>query len=114
MGKRAKRIGEIGSREASWQELVILCRKCGGKLKGGFGEDGRSDLRGALRDALRETGRRGAVRILETGCFGICPKRAVVALRGTAPGRILIVPEGQPAATVLETLGLDPGQDAAP
>ena len=108
MSKRTKSIGEIGSREASWQDIVILCRKCGGKLKGGFGEKGRDDLRGALRHALRATGRRRAVRVLETGCFGICPKGAVVALRGKAPGRILIVPQGQPAARVLETLGLSP------
>lgn len=98
---------EIGSRVASWRELIVVCRKCGGRLKGGgFGENGSDDLRSALRDGLREAGRKRDVRLVETGCLGICPKGAVVAIRGSEPGRILIVPQGQPAASVLETLGV--------
>ncbi len=109
VGKKIKPSQPIGARQAAWRELVILCRKCGGKLKGGFGDDGRDDLRTALRDALRQAGRRRDVRIIEAGCFGVCPKRAVVALRGSLPGQLLIVPQGQPAAAVLDGLGIIPG-----
>ena len=87
---------------------MILCRKCGGKLDGGFGDDGRDDLRSALRDGLREAGRRRDIRIIETGCLGICPKGGVVALRGSEPGRVLIVSQGQSTGHVLETLGVSP------
>lgn len=106
--------GQIDSREAAWQDLVILCRKCGGKLKGGFGDKGRDNLRSALRDSLREAGRRRDVRIIETDCLGICPKGGVVAMRGSEPGRILIVPQGQAAGQVLETLGVTPAAPPVP
>ncbi len=107
MGKKIKPSSQpIGARQAAWQELVILCRKCGGKLKGGFGDEGRDDLRAALRDELREAGRRRDVRVIETGCLGICPRGAVVALRGSMPAQLLIVPQGQRAASVLDSLGI--------
>ncbi len=101
-------------REVAWRELVVLCRKCGGKLKGGFGDGGRDELRAALRQALRLAGRRREVRIIETGCLGVCPKGAVVALRGAAPGQLLIVPQGEPAASVLAGLGISPGPRPGP
>lgn len=99
---------QIDRRQAPWQDLVLLCRKCGGKLKGGFGDEGRDDLRSALRDGLREAGRRRDFRVVETGCLGICPKGGVVALRGSDPGRILIVPQGQAIVGVREALGVNP------
>ena|ERR1700712_3397505 len=108
MGKKQKIIpGQIGTREASWQDLVILCRKCSGKLKGGFGEDGHDDLRDALRDGLRAVGRRRDFRIIETGCLGICPKGGVVVMRGSTSGCVLIVPQGQEAGKVLKSLGVE-------
>ena len=114
MGKKIKPPSSpIGARQASWRDLVILCRKCGGKLKGGFGDEGRDDLRSILRQALRQAGRRRDVRIIETGCLGVCPKRAVVVLRGSMPGQLLIVPQGQPAASVLDSLGIIPAPPTA-
>ncbi len=110
MGKKSSRAEAIESREASWQEVVLLCGKCGGKLKGGFGEKGRDGLRDALRDTLRETGRRRDVRLVETGCLGVCPRDAVVALRGADPARLLIVPPGQPGGAVLAALGVKPNR----
>ena len=98
--------GEIGQRKAAWHDLVVLCRKCGGKRPGGFGADGEDDLRAALRRELRETGHKRRVRVVETGCLGVCPKRAVVAFRATDPGRLLIVPRGQPLVDVVAALGL--------
>ncbi len=113
VGKKIKPPPPIGVRQASWRELVVLCRKCSGKLEGGFGDEGRDDLRTVLRRALREAGRRRDVRIIETGCLGVCPKRAVVALRGSMPGQLLIVSQGQPAAGVLDSLGIIPAAQTA-
>ncbi len=114
MGKKIKPSPQpIVGRQAAWRELVVLCRKCTGKLKGGFGDDGREDLRVVLREVLREAGRRHEVRVIETGCLGVCPKRAVVALHGSMPGQLLIVPQGQPAASVLDSLGISLTQPMA-
>ena len=98
----------IVTRQAPWQDIVVLCRKCGGKLDGGFGDQGRDDLRSVLRDGLRDAGRKRDFRIVETGCLGICPKGGVAALRGSEPDRILIVPQGQAAGGLLETFGVRP------
>ena len=96
---------EIGRRPVAWRDLVILCRKCGGKRKGGFGEDGSDDLRAALRKGLRAAGYGRSVRVIETGCLGICPKRAVVAFRGADPSQLLIVPRGRGVSDILGHLG---------
>ena len=97
---------EIGQRRVAWQELVILCRSCSRACDGGFGKAGKDDLRSALRRELRKAGHGRSVRVIETGCLGICPKRAVVTFRGGDPGRLLTVPRGQPVAGVLDALGL--------
>ena len=95
---------EIVTKPASWTELVVLCRKCSRKLDGGFGQDGDESLRAAMREALREQGRRHSVRIVETKCLGVCPKRAVTMMAGSRPGQLFVVPEGTPATDVLALL----------
>jgi len=42
----------------------------------------------------RVNGHRRDVRIIETRCMGICPKKAVTALNASRPGRILTIPKG--------------------
>lgn len=86
--------GAVMTVPTGWLETVLICRKCSKKLDGGFGEDGRETLRAALRERLREVGQRRTVRIVETGCFGVCPKRAVVACLGRQPERLLVLGEG--------------------
>ncbi|WP_428377337.1 hypothetical protein [Lichenicoccus sp.] len=98
-------MAEVTTRPTPWLDVLVVCRKCSRKLKGGFGDKGRDDLRRALRDGLRAIGRRRQTRIIETGCFGICPKGGVVALRGSEPQRILIVPEGQSTKAMLAAFG---------
>lgn len=95
---------EIVTKPAPWTELVVLCRKCSRKLDGGFGQDGEESLRGALRETLREQGRRRSVRIVETKCLGVCPKRGVTMMAGSRPGQLFVVPEGTPAKDVLTLL----------
>ena len=84
-----------------WTDTLLICRKCSKKLRGGFGPDGHETLRQAVRAALRATGQRGQIGIIEVGCLKICPKRAVTTARASQPGILTIVPKGHPAAALL-------------
>ena len=84
-----------------WTDTLLICRKCSKKLRGGFGTDGKDTLRQAVREALRTTGRRGEVGIIEVGCLKICPKRAVTTARASQPGVFTIVPKGHAAASLV-------------
>lgn len=87
--------------------LVAICRKCGKKLGGGFGPRGKQSLAKALRSDLDlGKGKRATVRLVETGCLDICPKAAVVVIRGGAPGEVLIVAARTPVAEVAQRLEL--------
>ena len=91
-----------------WREIVVVCAKCSRKLDGGFGPDGADKLRSALKDGLREAGRRRQVRVVEGKCFGICPKKAVVVVGSAAPGALLVVPAGTAVAEVLRRVSPAP------
>ncbi len=105
MGHRKKAaLGEILAVATPWREFVVVCTKCSRKLDGGFGPDGAQTLRGALKDGLREQGRRREVRVVESGCFGLCPKGGVAMAHGAAPGVLLVVPAGESATRVIERL----------
>ena len=76
---------------SKWGPTALVCRKCGKKLHGGFGRKEKHGLADALEDHLKDSGRRRAARVIETGCLGICPKGAVaVALSD----RVLVVQAG--------------------
>jgi predicted metal-binding protein len=92
------------SRSTPWRDVIILCRKCGKKCDGGFGPKRKETLKTALRQALRETGRRRQVRVMETACLGICPKNGVTALNATHPGTIHVIPAGMDAPAAVRTL----------
>lgn len=94
----------ILARPTPWTRVILVCGKCSRKLEGGYGPKRKASLRTALNDELRETGQRRKVRILETKCFGLCPKKAVVALDATQPGRLLTIPRGTEPADILEML----------
>ncbi len=105
MGKKHKATcGEIITVRGSWRGVLLACRKCGGKLKGGFGPKGKDGLPDALRQLLRETGRRQEMRILEIGCLGVCPKGGVVVMHGAQPGEMLVIPEGTDLAQLAARL----------
>jgi predicted metal-binding protein len=87
-----------------WRDVIILCRKCGKKFDGGFGPKRKDGLKTALRQALRDSGRRRQTRIMETSCLGICPKHGVTALNATHPSRLHVVVAGTDAADALRTL----------
>lgn len=94
--------------EAPFRAVLLTCRKCGKRLGGGFGPRGEETLARMLRRALREDGRRGEVRVLETGCQGLCPKGAVSVIgpadQTGSPVRIWAVPRGTEAKSVLARL----------
>jgi predicted metal-binding protein len=98
-------------RPTPWKTVILLCGKCTRKLDGGFGPKGRESLRDALRAELRATGRRREVRIIETHCLGICPRKAVTAINASSPGMIVTVPKKTAAD---EALGLILGPTSAP
>ena len=103
MGKKHKAIeGEIVTAAGPWRDMLLVCRKCAAKGKGGgFGRDGRDTLPDALKQALRDRRKRRETRVLEVGCLGICPKGAVTVVRGAAPGEMLLVPRGMDVAALL-------------
>jgi predicted metal-binding protein len=96
--------------KTNWQDVVLVCRKCQKKLDGeGFGPAGDRPLRKALRKTLKAgKGRKAGVVVMETDCFDVCPKNAVVAVRaGRERAPMLIVPRGADMAEVRAALDLE-------
>ncbi len=96
----------IQTLQAPWRNVLVVCSKCSRKLHGGFGKKRKQDLAEALKGALKESGRRRELRILEVGCLGVCPKRAVTAIAAAKPSEVLTIPEGMDPALVLARLSL--------
>jgi predicted metal-binding protein len=91
MGDESK---SVETRTTPWRNIVLLCGKCSRKMDGGYGHRGKETLRTALRQSLSDQGIRREVRIIETKCLGICPKKAVVAINTARPQIILTIPAG--------------------
>ncbi len=89
---------------APWDGVALVCRKCSKKLDGGFGRKGKQDLSKVLRETLKATGRRRALRVVPVGCLGLCPKRAVTVAGSAAPASVFAVPAGTDPTEVLQTL----------
>jgi len=87
-----------------WTDVIVVCRKCGKKRDGGFGDKRKQSLKAVLRQALRESGRRRQIRVMETGCLGICPKDGVTALNATRPGMLRVIATGSNGPAALEAL----------
>jgi predicted metal-binding protein len=85
---------------APWSDVVLVCAKCAAKL--GRGRKGRSDLRGEIKQALKQAGLKG-VRVADVGCLDLCPKggQTVAVGRQMANGRLTVVgPQANGAAVV--------------
>ena len=89
---------------APWRDILLVCGKCSRKLEGGFGKKGKHDLADVLKGALKEAGRRRELRVVEVGCLGLCPKRAVSVVSTARPGEVLVVPQGADTAGLLSVL----------
>ena len=99
--------------KTQWRDVVLVCKKCSKKLDGGFGPDGDKTLKKALRKYLKAgKGRKAELAVIETGCFDICPKDAVIAVNAAEPKQLLIVPVGADLLEVKARLRLDDGRRA--
>jgi predicted metal-binding protein len=92
------------ARATPWRTVLVICRKCGKKLDGGFGRKRKESLKSVLRQNFRDAGRRRDIRICETACLGVCPKGGVTALNATHPGTIHVIPAGADVAEAIQTL----------
>lgn len=114
MSKKRKEVsGDIIIAKGPWRDVLLVCRKCSGKLKGGYGPTNKDTLPDAFKQVLRDLKRRRDVRVLEVGCLGICPKDAVTVIRGSAPEEMLVVPEGLDLMLLASRL-VSPAQSAPP
>ncbi len=87
--------------------LIAICAKCGKKVGGGFGPDGKQALGKALRRALDlPKPKRARTRLVETKCLKLCPKGAVAVIDSRDPAAILVIPAGTPVLAVAARLGL--------
>ena len=101
--------------KTQWRDVVLVCKKCSKKLDGGFGPDGDKTLKKALRKYLKAPkGRKGELAVIETACFDVCPKNAVIAVNAANPKALLIVPVGADLLEVKARLGLDDGRRSKP
>lgn len=80
--------------------MVLLCRKCARRL-GPAGKKSRKTLKRALKATPW-----GKVRLVETGCFSLCPKRAQVlaTLRPRGERRVAVVEPGFDTERVIDYL----------
>lgn len=100
-------MAKIAKVKRGWRELVLVCRKCTRKARGGFGRDGSKPLGKVLRKELGiAKGRKGEIGFIEVGCFGICPRRRVTLALGSDPGSCRVIPCGTPAKEIIEALDL--------
>jgi predicted metal-binding protein len=78
-------------------EIVVVCTKCA-KRQGLRPGSVRALLKKAGKQAAedRKTGARRKLRIVESGCLGPCPKRAVAVATGAslAAGRVILLDPG--------------------
>jgi predicted metal-binding protein len=101
----APRVRTVAS---GWQGAVLLCRKCGKKMGGGFGAGGKKNLAKLLRKALGTSkGRKGGFGVVEVGCLGVCPRDAVTLVDTAHPDRWRIVPRGADVAALAQELRAD-------
>ena len=107
----------IKTSRTKWRDVVLVCRKCQKKLDGGFGPHGDKSLKKALKTYLKPgdgKGRKAELAVIETACFDICPKNAVVCVNAAEPKALLIVPVGADLFEVKARLNLDDGRRLKP
>ena len=95
---------------APFADTVLVCGKCARKFKGA-GKPVAKQLKALLKDR-----RWGKVRIVETKCFDLCPKRRQVLAshRTLADHRLVVVEPGfSPEEALYALLGPPPQVDVA-
>lgn len=96
---------------SNWSQAILVCAKCSKKIGGGFGEGDKVPLAKALRRHLRlKKGRKGEAGIVEVRCLGVCPKNAVVVVKGADSRVWNLVPAGSDLDEIAAELGLPRGK----
>lgn len=87
---------------------LLFCKKC--LKRAGSGENIRREAKHALK--RRRTEAIKPARLVATGCFGICPKRAVVFASGPSLGKgeYVLVSDQHDVESAFDLLGL-PGRE---
>lgn len=66
--------------DVSWNELLLVCRKCDGTRDG-------VDARCVRKAVKRELGKKGhGLRVMEVDCLKLCPKDALTYVRARTAG----------------------------
>lgn len=94
----------IRSHSDPWTTIVLLCGKCARKMNGGYGPKQKEPLKDVLRQELRDRGLRRRVRLVETRCLGVCPKKATTVIAASRPGEVFVVAKGSAARDVLDQI----------
>jgi predicted metal-binding protein len=94
--------GRVRQAKAPFAETVLVCSKCAKKFPDGRGAKG---VRSALKSALKSR-RWGKVRVVETKCMDLCPKRRLVLASGTTLSnhKLVVVDAGFDADAALTQL----------
>ncbi|GJD69283.1 hypothetical protein MMMDOFMJ_2212 [Methylobacterium gnaphalii] len=87
--------------------IVVVCAKCAKRQ--GFA---KRDFGRSLKKAFRREVRGRKIKVVETGCFGPCPKRLIAVATQPSMGRkrVMLIDPALPAPDVqglLPDLGLD-------
>jgi len=82
---------------------VLVCRKCLKRSDDGGGI--KRALKSELKQRSKARGEKRA-RLVMTSCFGICPKRAVVAASGStlARGEYMLIEGGDQVSEAVDVL----------
>jgi hypothetical protein len=102
----AKTVGRVKLAKAPAAQTIFICTKCAKKLPG---RPGAKAVRAVLKTALKRLGPAkgwGRVRIVQAGCFDLCPKRRQVLASGRtlANGRLVVVEADLEPQAALEAL----------
>jgi hypothetical protein len=98
--------GRVRLAKAPAAQTIFICAKCAKTLPGRPGPKG---VRAVLKDALKRLGPSkgwGKVRIIQAGCFDLCPKRRQVLASGRtlANGKLVVVDANLEPDAALEAL----------
>jgi hypothetical protein len=100
---------QIKRAKTPFSQAILVCGKCARKFPGG-----RKAVKKALKAELKSR-RWGKVRLVETRCFDLCPKRRQVLASARTLGRqrLVVVEPGFEAGAALEELLGPSGEEAA-
>ncbi|ACL58195.1 (2Fe-2S) ferredoxin domain-containing protein [Methylobacterium nodulans] len=88
---------------APWNDLVVVCAKCAKR-------QGIGKVRKDLKRALKRTRPDRKVRVVETGCLGLCPKRSLTFATAASlrAGRLVVLDPATEAEAMAQVLVPDP------